>query len=80
MWKLVQYSKDYGDLLLAHHQLQDDLRSTQRRKKKLRMQAAVRIVTLQIQMNQLQHESATAHQQLEFYRVQHPTTSIPNDL
>ena len=80
MWKLVQVSKDYRDLLLAHHQLQDDLRSTQRRKKKLRIQAAVRIVTLQIQMNRLRHESATAQQQLEFYRVQHPTTSIPDDL
>ena len=44
------------------------------------MQAAVRTVTLQIQMNRLQHESATAQQQLEFYRVQHPTTSIPNNL
>ena len=46
MWKLVQVSRDYHDLLLAHHQLQDDLRSTQRCKKKLHMQAAVRIVTL----------------------------------
>ena len=36
MWKLVQVSRDYRDLLQAHHQLQDDLRSTQRRKKKLR--------------------------------------------
>ena len=80
MWKLVQVSRDYHNLLLAHHQLHDDLRSTQRRKKKLCMQAAVRIVTLQIQMNWLRHESATAQQQLEFYRVQHPTTSIPDDL
>ena len=53
MWKLVQVSRDYLDLLLAHHQLQDELRSNQRCKKKLRMQAAVRIVTLQIQMNRL---------------------------
>ena len=79
MWKLVQVSRDYRDLLLAHHQLQDDLRSTQWRKKKLRMQAAVQIVTLQIQMNRLRHEAATAQQQLEFYRAQHPTT-IPDDL
>ena len=48
MWKLVQVSRDYRDLLLAHHQLQDDLCSTQRRKKKMCMQAAVRIVILQI--------------------------------
>ena len=46
MWKFVQVSKDYRDLLLAHHQLLDDLRSIQRRKKKLCMQAAVRINTL----------------------------------
>ena len=50
MWKLVQVSRDYRDLLQAHHQLQDDLRSTQRHKKKLRTQAVVRIVTLQAQM------------------------------
>ena len=31
-------------------------------------------------MNRLQHESAIAQRQLEFYRVQHPTTSIPDDL
>ena len=80
MWKLVQVSKDYRDLLLAHHQLQDDLRSTQRRKKKMHMQAVVRIVTLQLQMTRLRHDSATAQQQLEFYRVQHLTTSIPDDL
>ena len=80
MWKLVQVSRDYRDLLLAHHQLQDDLRSTQWRKKKLRMQAAVRICTLQIQMNRLRHESATTQQQLEFYRTQHPTTTIPDNL
>ena len=78
--KLVQVSRDYRDLLQSHHQLQDDLRNTQRRKKKLRMQAAIRIVTLQIQMRRLQHEAATAQQQLEFYRTQHPTTSIPDDL
>ena len=69
MWKLLQVSRDYRDLLLAHHQLQDDLRSTQRRKKKLRMQGVVRIVTLQIQMYRLRHESATVQQQLEFYLV-----------
>ena len=80
MWKLVQVSRDYRKLLQTHHQLQDDLRSTQQRKKKLRMQAAVRIVTLQIQMGRLRHEAATAQQQLEFYRAQHPTTSIPDDL
>ena len=34
-WKLVQVSHDYRDLLQAHHRLQDDLRSTQRRKKQL---------------------------------------------
>ena len=28
MWKLVQVSKDYRDLLQAHHQLQGNLRST----------------------------------------------------
>ena len=27
-WKLVQVSRDYQDLLQAHHRLQDDLRST----------------------------------------------------
>ena len=69
MWKLVQVSKDYRDLLLTHHQLQDDLHSIQRRKKKLRMQAAVQIVTLQIQMRRLRHEAATTQQQLEFYRA-----------
>ena len=31
-------------------------------------------------MNRLQHEAATAQQQLEFYRAQHPTTSIPDNL
>ena len=46
-WKLVQVSRDYRDLLQAHHQLQDDLRSTQHRKKQLRTQAVVRIVQLQ---------------------------------
>ena len=80
MWKLVQVSRDYRNLLLVHHQLQDDLRSTQRCKKKLRMQAAVQIITLQIQMNRLLYESATAQQQLEFYRVQHPITLIPDNL
>ena len=80
MWKLVQVSRDYHDLLLAYHQLQDDLRITQQRKKKLRMQAAILIVTLQIQMNRLRHEAATMQQQLEFYRAQHLTTSIPDDL
>ena len=34
MWKLVQVSRDYRDLLQTHHQLQDDLRSTQQHKKK----------------------------------------------
>ena len=38
-WKLVQVSRDSRDLLQAHHQLQNDLRSTQRRKKQLRTQA-----------------------------------------
>ena len=38
-WKLVQVSRDYRDLLQTHHRLQDDLRSTQRRKKQLRTQA-----------------------------------------
>ena len=80
IWKLVQVSRGYRDILLAHHQLQDDLRSTQQHKKKLHMLAAVRIVTLQIQMNRLRYELATAQQQLEFYHVQHPTTSIPDDL
>ena len=82
MWKLVQVSKDYRDLLQAHHQLQDDLRSTQRRKKKLRTQAVVWIVTLQAQMRMLRHEAATAQQQLQFYQAQHPTTAHPiaNDL
>ena len=28
----------------------------------------------------LRHEAATAKQQLEFYRAQHSTTSIPDDL
>ena len=80
MWKLVQVSRDYHDLLQTHHQLRDDLRITQRCKKKLRIQAAVRIVPLQIQMRRLRHEAATAQQQLEFYRTQHLTTSIPDDL
>ena len=31
-------------------------------------------------MNRLRHEAATAQQQLEFYRAQHPTTLIPDDL
>ena len=44
------------------------------------MQAAVWIVTLQIQMRRLQHEAATTQQQLEFYCAQHPTTSIPDNL
>ena len=77
-WKLVQVSHDYRDLLQAHHQLQDDLRSTQRRKKQLRTQAVVRIVQLQAQMRTLRHEAATA-QQLQFYQAQHPTTAVPDD-
>ena len=80
MWKLVQVSRDYRDLLQAHHQLQDDLRSTQRCKKKLRTQAVVQLVTLQAQMRMLRHEAATAQQQLQFYQAQHPTTAIPDDL
>ena len=66
-WKLVQVSRDYRDLLQAHHQLQDDLCSTQRRKKQLRTQAVVRIVQLQAQMRTLRHKAATAQQQLQFY-------------
>ena len=66
-WKLVQVSRDYRDLLQAHHQLQDDLRSTQRCKKQLCTQAVVRIVQLQAQMRTLRHEAATAQQQLQFY-------------
>ena len=31
-------------------------------------------------MQMLRHEAATAQQQLEFYRAQHPTTLIPDDL
>ena len=80
MWKLVHVSRDYRDLLQTHHQLQDDLCSTQRHKKKLRIQAVVRIVTLQAQMRMLRHEAATAQQQLEFYRAQHLTTLILDDL
>ena len=68
-WKLVQVSRDYRDLLQAHHQLQDDLHSTQRRKKQLRTQAVVRIVQLQAQMRTLRHEVATAQQQLQFYQA-----------
>ena len=79
MWKLVQVSRDYRDLLQAHHQLQDDLRSTQRRKKQLRTQAVVRIVQLQAQMRTLRHEVATASQQLQFYQAQYPTTAVPDD-
>ena len=78
-WKLVQVSRDYRDLLQAHHQLQDDLRNTQRRKKQLRTQAVVRIVQLQAQMRTLRHEAATAQQQLQFYQAQHPTTADPDD-
>ena len=74
-WKLVQVSRDYRDLLQAHHQLQDDLRSTQRCKKQLRTQAVVRIVQLQAQMQMLRHEAATAQQQLQFCQAQHPTTA-----
>ena len=80
MWKLVKVSRDYRDLLQTHHQLQDNLRSTQRCKKKLRIQAVVRIVTLQAQMRMLRHEAATVQQQLDFYRAQHPSTLIPDDL
>ena len=76
----MQVSRDYHDLLQTHHQLQDDLSNTQRCKKKLRLQAVVQIVTLQAQMRRLRHEAATAQQQLEFYRAQHPTTSIPDNL
>ena len=79
-WKLVQVSGDYRDLLQAHHQLQDDLRNTQRRKKQLRTQAVVRIVQLQTQMRMLRHEATTAQQQLQFYQAQHPTTAVPDDL
>ena len=78
-WKLVQVSRDYRDLLQAHHQLQDDLRSTQRRKKQLCTQAVVRIVQLQAQMQTLRHEAATAQQQLQFYQTQHPTIAVPDD-
>ena len=78
-WKLVQVSHDYRDLLQAHHQLQDDLRSTQRHKKQLRTQAVVRIVQLHAQMRTLRHEAATAHQQLQFYQAQHPTTVVPDE-
>ena len=78
-WKLVQVSRDYRDLLQAHHRLQDDLRSTQRHKKQLRTQAVVRIVQRQTQMRTLQHEAATAQQQLQFYQAQHPTTAVRND-
>ena len=76
----MQVSRDYRDLLQTHHQLQDDLRSTPRCKKKLHTQAVVRIVTLQAQMRMLRHEAATAQQQLQFYQTQHPTTAIPDDL
>ena len=31
-------------------------------------------------MRMLRHEAATTQQQLEFYRAQHPTTLIPDDL
>ena len=58
-WKLVQVSRNYRDLLQAHHQLQDDLRSTQRRKKQLRTQTVFWIVQLQAQMRMLRHEAAT---------------------
>ena len=77
-WKLVQVSRDYRDLLQAHHQLQDNLRSTQRRKKQLRTQAVVRIVQLQAQMWTLRHEAATAQQQLQFYQAQYPTIAVPD--
>ena len=80
MWKLVQVSRDYRDLLQTHHQLHDELRSTQRHKKKLCTQVVVRIVTLQAPMRTLQHEAATAQQQLQFYQAHHPTTAIPDDL
>ena len=75
-WKLVQVSRDYRDLLQAHHQLQDNLRSTQR----LHTQAVVRIVQLQAQMRTLRHKAATAQQQLQFYQAQHPTTAVQEDL
>ena len=78
-WKLVQVSRDYRDLLQAHHRLHDDLRSTQRRKKQLRTQAVVRIVQLQAHMRTLRHEATTAQQQLQFYQAQHPTTAVPDD-
>ena len=80
MWKLVQVSRDYRDLLQAHHQLQDDLRNTQRRKKQLRTQVIVRIVQLQAQMRMLRHEAATVQQQLQFYQAQHLTTAVSDDL
>ena len=78
-WKLVQVSRDYRDLLQAHHQLQDDLRNTQRRKKQLCTQAVVRIVQLQAQMRTLRHKAPTAQQQLQFYQARHPTTAVPED-
>ena len=78
-WKLVQVSRDYRDLLQAHHQLQVDLRSTECRKKQLCTQAVVRIVQLQAQMRTLRHEAATTQQQLQFYQAQHPTTAVPDD-
>ena len=79
-WKLLQVSRDYRDLLQAHHQLQDDLRSTQRHMKQLCTQAVVRIVQLQAQMRTLRHEAATAQQQLQFYQAQHPTIAVSDDL
>ena len=74
----MQVFRDYRDLLQAHHQLQDDLRSTQRRKKQLRTQAVVRIDQLQAQMRTLRHKAATAQQQLQFYQTPYPTTAVPD--
>ena len=75
----MQVSRDYRDLLQAHHQLQDDLHSTQRCKKQLRTQAVVRIVQLQAQMRTLRHKAATTQQQLQFYQATYPTTAVPDD-
>lgn len=80
LWKLVQISQHHRDLLTAYHGLQDTLRRTQKAKKRLRNQAVVRIITVQLQMRQLRQDLSIAEQQVAFYRTQHPDTPLPEGI
>ena len=61
-----------------YHGMQDTLRRTQKAKKRLRNQAVVRIITIQLQMRQLRQDLAVAEQQMAFYRAQHPDSPLPD--